>query len=225
MRTGGGGARVEFDRVTVRVGSFAVEGVSFVIEAGEHVVLMGRTGAGKTTLVEALCGLRRVEAGRIRLGGQDVTGWAPGVRGVGFVPQDGALFDHLTVWQHLAFALQVRGWEPECVRARVDVVAGWLGLAELLGRRPDGLSGGEAQRVALGRALAFGPPVLCLDEPLSALDGETRGEMREVLRRVRGETGATIVHVTHSGEDARALADRVLAVGRGRVEGRLLPTV
>jgi ABC-type sugar transport system ATPase subunit len=213
---------VEFDRVTVRAGAFAIEGASFTVAAGEHVVVMGKTGAGKTTLIEALCGLRRVAAGRIRLGGQDVTDLAPGSRGVGFVPQDGALFEHLTVREHLAFALEVRRWPRGPTDARVAEVAGWLGLEGLLERRPAGLSGGEAQRVALGRALAFGPDVLCLDEPLSALDDQTRTEMREVLRQVRGQTGATILHVTHSGEDARELADRVLEVRGGRVGwGRL----
>ena len=208
---------IELDQVSLSAGTFALRDVTLRIAAGRHAVLMGRTGAGKTTLLEGVCGLRRVTAGAIRIDGVDVTAWTPGRRGIGFVPQDGALFEHLTVREHLAFGLSVRGWHGEAVAARVAELARWLGLERLLERRPGNLSGGEAQRVALGRAMAFHPRVLCLDEPLSALDEETRGETRRVLQELRQRTGVTVLHVTHSPADARELGDLGFRLEGGRV--------
>jgi len=202
--------------VSVRAGAFGLDGVSFAVPSGQHAVLMGRTGSGKTTLLEAICGLRRVVAGRVRLWGREVTDLTPGERNVGLVPQEAALFNHLTVREHLSFGLDVRRWSAPAIRDRVDELAGWLRLDRLLDRRPPGLSGGETQRVALGRALAFGPQVLCLDEPLSALDQETRDEVKRLLQVVRERSGATILHVTHSQADARDLADCVFVLRDGR---------
>jgi ABC-type sugar transport system ATPase subunit len=204
--------------LTVRVGGFAMNDLSFEVPTGKYAVLMGRTGAGKTTLLEALCGLRRAAQGTIRLNGQDVTQLVPGARGVGYVPQDRALFSTMTVREHLAFALEVRKAEPDVIAERVTELARLLGIEHLLLRRPRGLSGGEAQRVALGRALAAKPTILCLDEPLSALDEETRREMYQLLANVRQTTGVTILHVTHSREEAERLADQVLLLKDGRIE-------
>jgi ABC-type sugar transport system ATPase subunit len=175
---------------------------------------MGKTGCGKTTLLEAICGLRQVHAGRIVLLGRDVTQLKPAQRGVGYVPQDLALFPGHTVREHLAFALEVRRWSRAAIDARVRELAGLLGITHLLDRYPQGLSGGEAQRVALGRALAFHPPVLLLDEPLSALDEDTRSEMATLLRDVQRQTGVTTLHVTHSLTEARRLADRLFVLER-----------
>lgn len=216
---------IRLDQVTVHAGVFRLEEVSFSIPAGSHAALMGRTGAGKTTLLEAICGLRRVSAGRVWLGGRDVTMEAPGSRGVGLVPQDGALFGHLTVREHLTFALEVRRWTRERQEARVEELAGWLGIQGILDRRPAGLSGGESQRVALGRALSFQPRVLCLDEPLSALDDETRAEMCWLLAEARRRTGVTILHITHNRAEAQRLADRMLYMRDGRIEMEVMAEV
>jgi ABC-type sugar transport system ATPase subunit len=203
------------DDLRVRAGSFTLAGVSLAVATGEYAVLMGKTGCGKTTLLEALCGLRPVESGRIVLLGRDVTRLKPAERDVGYVPQDLALFPTLSVGEHLAFALQVRRRPAAEIASRVQEMAGLLGVAHLLGRRPQGLSGGEAQRVALGRALAFHPRILLLDEPLSALDEDTRGEMAHLLRCVQRRTGVTTLHVTHSLTEARRLADRLFVMERG----------
>ena len=188
------------------------------IPTGSHTALMGRTGSGKTTLLEGICGLRSIRSGSIWIGDREVTNLPPGQRGVGLVPQDGALFDHLTVRQHLEFALEVRGWVPERRESRSRELAEWLSLTPLLDRLPAGMSGGERQRVALGRALAFHPPVLCLDEPLSALDDQTRGEIVAVLTEIRNRTGITILHITHNRSEAERLADRILHLRDGRLE-------
>jgi ABC-type sugar transport system ATPase subunit len=209
---------IAVDDLTVRAGTFSLEGISFCVKAGQYAVLMGKTGSGKTTLLEALCGLKPVPRGKVLLDGRDVTRLRPGERGVGYVPQDLALFPTLTVRQHLAFALEVRGADRQEIARRVEELAGLLGLEGLLDRRPANLSGGEAQRVALGRALSFGPAVLLLDEPLGALDDETRDRMIELLRTVHRQTGVTALHVTHSRSEAQTLADRLLLLKNGVVE-------
>ena len=209
---------ISLRHITVQAGGFQLRDLSMEIPTGSHTALMGRTGSGKTTLLEGVCGLRSIRSGSIWIGDREVTNLPPGQRGIGLVPQDGALFDHLTVRQHLEFALEVRGWVPERRESRSRELAEWLSLTPLLDRLPAGMSGGERQRVALGRALAFHPPVLCLDEPLSALDDQTRGEIVAVLTEIRNRTGITILHITHNRSEAERLADRILHLRDGRLE-------
>jgi ABC-type sugar transport system ATPase subunit len=208
---------IAVENLTLRAGSFALEGVSFRVESGQYAVLMGRTGSGKTTLLEAVAGLKPVRSGRVLLMGHDVTGLKAAERGVGYLPQDLALFPTMTVRRHLEFALDVRRWPRADVAERVAELAALLGIGHLLDRRPQGLSGGESQRVALGRALSFRPRVLLLDEPLSALDDETRQEMYALLRAVQRRTGVTALHVTHNRGEAKALADRVFVLANGAI--------
>jgi ABC-type sugar transport system ATPase subunit len=205
---------IAIDNLHLRAGAFRLDGLSLTIGTSEYAVLMGRTGCGKTTLLEAICGLRPVHAGRIVLLGRDVTALSPAQRGVGYVPQDLALFPTHTVREHLAFALEVRRWPGADIDTRVTELGRLLGIAPLVDRYPQGLSGGEAQRVALGRALAFHPRILLLDEPLSALDEDTRTEMATLLRDVQRQTGVTTLHVTHSLTEARRLADRLFVLER-----------
>ena len=178
---------------------------------------MGRTGSGKTTILECLIGLRKVSSGKILINDADVTMLNPALRGVGYVPQDGALFSQMSVRDHLAFALLIRRASKKIIKDRVDELASLLGITHLLDRTPPGLSGGEAQRVALGRALSFRPKVLCLDEPLSALDRETREQMCELLHHMRQQTKVTTLHVTHNPEEAETLADCVYRIEGGQV--------
>lgn len=208
---------ISLDKLSIVQGSFCLSNVSFEVAEGQYAVLMGRTGCGKTTLLEAICGLRRVQSGRVVLVGRDVTALRPAARGLGYVPQDGALFSTMTVAQHLAFALEIRRQSRPAIAARVDEMAELLEIKHLLDRYPERLSGGERQRVALGRALSFRPTVLLLDEPLSALDDETRHHMYEVLGRIRRHTRVTVLHITHNHEDAARLADRILRLEDGRV--------
>jgi molybdate/tungstate transport system ATP-binding protein len=209
---------ISLQAVSVRAGAFAVANLSFEVATGQYAVLMGKTGSGKTTLLEAICGLKPVAAGSITLLGREVTRLKPAERGIGYVPQDLALFQTLTVRDHLAFALEVRQWDRPAIVHRVDELAALLGVGHLLARRPQGLSGGEAQRVALGRALAYQPRVLLLDEPLSALDEESRGELADLLRAVQRQTGVTTLHVTHSLTEAKRLADRLFLLKNGTIE-------
>jgi len=208
---------IQLDSLTITAGAFRLANVCFEVPTGAYGVLMGKTGSGKTTLLEALCGLRPAVAGRILLLGRDVTRLKAAERGIGYVPQDGALFATMTVRDHLEFALRIRRWPLPAIRERVEQLATLLGLQPLLGRTPHGLSGGEGQRVALGRALSFRPQFLCLDEPLSALDDDTRLDMCQLLKRAQRETGVTVLHVTHNRREAEMLGDRMLELIGGQI--------
>ncbi len=203
--------------ITIRQGLFCLHNIALTVPAGRYGVLTGRTGSGKTTILETICGLRRVYAGTVRLLDRDVTRMRPADRGIGYVPQDLALFTAQSVRDHLAFALVVRGRPKAEIDARVRELSSLLGIAHLLDRRPRGLSGGEAQRVALGRALAMHPPVLLLDEPFSALDDETREEMYDLLRIVRAAMPVTILHVTHNRDEAARLGECLFEFRHGRI--------
>ena len=206
---------IELKNVTIHAGDFALNDVSFVVQDAQYAIVMGRTGRGKTTILESICGLRSVSAGAILVDGVDVTDWLPGDRQIGYVPQDLALFPTFTVREHLEFALRLRRDSAKAIAERTSELSEVLGIAHLLDRGTQGLSGGEAQRIALGRALSFRPSVLLLDEPLSALDEDTRGEMHQLLRDIQKDTGVTTLHVTHSKEEAEALADRQLVLADG----------
>lgn len=184
---------------------------------------MGKTGSGKTTLLESIAGLKPVKAGSIVLNGCEVAHRKPAERNLGYVPQDGALFTTMSVRDHLAFALIIRRTPRQEIQRRVAELAQWLEIEHLLDRSTRRLSGGEKQRVAIGRALSFRPATLLLDEPLSALDDRTRTQMYGVLERVQSLTGVTTLHVTHNLADAARLADRLFRLEEGQVHQHPLP--
>jgi ABC-type sugar transport system ATPase subunit len=206
---------IQLENVTIRAGAFSLSGVRLNVPAGRYGVLMGQTGCGKTTLLEAICGLRRLHCGRITLGDRNVTTLKVAQRGIGYVPQDRALFPTMSVRDNLAFALTIRKWDRPAIQTRVTQLADMLAIAPLLDRGVTSLSGGEAQRVSLGRALAHRPDVLLLDEPLSALDEETRVQMTDLLRSVHRETSVTVLHVTHSPREAERLAQQLFILDKG----------
>jgi molybdate/tungstate transport system ATP-binding protein len=208
---------IAITNVAVQQGKFALAGVSLTVPAGQYAALMGKSGCGKTTILEAVAGLRLPTAGAISLAGRDVTGLRPCARHIGYVPQDGALFPTMTVQDNLSFALDVRGTARSDVEKRVAELAEWLELTNLLDRKPGFLSGGEKQRVALGRALASRPPVLLLDEPLGSLDDDTRDHLIEVLVKLRETRQVTALHVTHSRSEAQRLGDLVFRLEDGVV--------
>jgi len=210
---------IRAEKLTIRNGGFRLDEISFEVPTGGYAVLMGRTGSGKTTLVEAICGLKKIESGTLLIGGVVATRLKPALRGVGWVPQDGALFTSMTVSEHLAFAPYIHGWDRNETANRVEELAALLQISHLLQRHPHGLSGGERQRVALGRALACRPPVLLLDEPLSALDDDTRTDMLDLLKTVQRETGVTVLHVTHNRTEAEQLASMRLTLTKGQLTG------
>jgi len=213
---------IELSSVSIRIGDFQLKDLSFRVDAGQYAVVMGKTGIGKTTILEAICGLRTVHSGRILINGVDVTRWTPADRNVGYMPQDLALFPSMTVREHIEFAMKVRSRPAKEISDRVMELASLLEITPLLDRRIKGLSGGESQRVALGRALSFRPSVLLLDEPLSALDEETRLTAQSLLKSLNKITGVTILHVTHNQEEADALGDYCIRLIKEKSTGNVI---
>ena len=209
---------VEVANVSKRFGRVqAVGGVSLTVEAGEYVTLLGPSGSGKTSLLRLIAGLEIPETGDISIGGASATYLPPYRRHVGVVFQGYALFPHLTALDNVAYPLRMRGVRRAARRARATVTLARVGMAGLEARRPSQLSGGQQQRVALARALVHDPPVLLLDEPLSALDRELRESMRFELRRIQREFNVAVLHVTHDQEEALSLSDKIVLLESGRI--------
>ena len=213
-------AEVRLEAVTRRFGAtVAVDDLSLTIADGEFVVLLGPTGAGKTTTLRLLAGLERPDAGRIVIGGLDATRLAPAERDVCFVFQQYSLYPHYSVFDNMAFPLRAPGRrlpEPDVAR-RVREIAEMLRIDSKLGNRATQLSGGEMQRVAIGRALVRTPAVFLMDEPLSSLDAKLREDLRVELKRIQRDLGATILYVTHDQLEAMTLADRIGVLSDGRL--------
>jgi molybdate/tungstate transport system ATP-binding protein len=208
---------IRLDNLHVELGEFAIKGLNLTIRDREYFIILGPTGAGKTVLLESIAGLNPVKDGSIWLNEKNITGLKPEKREISIVYQDHALFPHLSVKDNILFGLKLRGKPASEVQKTLDWLTGLLGIANLLNRKPLTLSGGERQKVALARALSIRPEILLLDEPLSALDPETREEVQEELRNLHKVLNNTVVHVTHDFEEALALGDRVAVIGEGRV--------
>ena len=196
----------------------AVDRVSFDASAGRFLVLLGPSGCGKSTTLRLIAGLEEASAGRILIGGADVTALPPAARRISMVFQSYALFPHMTVAENIVFGLRVRAVAPAERRARLAKTAELLGLSALLERKPAQLSGGQQQRVALGRAIIAGSPVCLMDEPLSNLDAQLRQEMRREIRALQQKLGITMVYVTHDQTEAMTMADQVILLRNGRIE-------
>jgi putative spermidine/putrescine transport system ATP-binding protein len=198
-------------------GTAGVFDVSLSIEPGELVAIIGASGSGKTTLLRLVAGFLRPGAGRIRLGGREVTQVPSREREVGVVFQNYALFPHLSVLDNVAYPLKVRHLGRAQRRARAAEMLGRVGLAGFEQRAVSQLSGGQQQRVALARALVFQPKALLLDEPLSALDAALRVGMRDEIRRLQKQHQIATIHITHDQEEALSMADRVGILEQGRL--------
>jgi multiple sugar transport system ATP-binding protein len=196
----------------------AVDGVDLTIADGEFIVLVGPSGCGKTTLLRSIGGLETVTSGRILIDGNDVTKAQPAQRDLAMVFQNYALYPHMTVRENLGYALRVRKLKKAEVRRRVEDAAKLLGLDGLLDRRPRALSGGQMQRVAMGRAIVREPKAFLMDEPLSNLDAKLRVTMRTSLQQLHRRIKTTTVYVTHDQVEAMTLGDRVAVMRDGRVQ-------
>jgi ABC-type sugar transport system ATPase subunit len=195
-------------------GTVALDRFSLSFEEGEFIVLLGPSGSGKTTACRILAGLEEPSGGRIWVGGRDITDLPPRQRGMSMVFQNYALYAHRSVYDNIAYPLRIRRLAREQIDSRVRETAAMLDIAALLDRRPRQLSGGEAQRVAVARALVWRPEICLMDEPLSNLDALLRLQTRTELKRLHFELGTTFVFVTHDQEEAMTLGTRI-AVLRG----------
>jgi osmoprotectant transport system ATP-binding protein len=219
-----GGAQVELRDVGVRYQSAAapaVDGVALTIDAGQFAVLLGPSGCGKSTLLRTINRLVEPTAGTVLIDGVDVRERDATQlrRGIGYVIQAVGLFPHYTVADNVAVVPRLLGWDDARIRRRVDELLALVGLdpARYRARKPRRLSGGEAQRVGVARALAAEPRVLLMDEPFAAVDAIVRASLQEEIARVHRELGTTIVFVTHDVDEALRLADRIVVMNAGRV--------
>ena len=197
----------------------AVQDLDLTVNDGEFVVLLGPTGAGKTTTLRLVAGLEMADSGSIVIEGEEVTTLEPAARDVAFVFQQYSLYPHLTVFENLAFPLKspARRLEPDVIANRVGEIAEMLHISSKLDNKSTHLSGGEMQRVAIGRALVRDPQIYLMDEPLSSLDAKLRAELRIELKRIQRELGATLLYVTHDQVEAMTMADRVGVISEGRL--------
>ncbi len=213
-------ADISLRNVTKRFKSVtAVDGLSLEIADGEFTVLLGPTGAGKTTTLRIVAGLERPDQGEVWIDGRNAEGLEPAARDVTFVFQQYSLYPHLSVFDNLAFPLRSparRMQEPE-IKKRVEDVASLLRIAHKLANKSTQLSGGEMQRVAIGRALVRSPSVYLMDEPLSSLDAKLRADLRLELKRIQQDLGATILYVTHDQIEAMTMANRIGVIDKGRL--------
>lgn len=204
------------EKLCKRLDSFCLQDISLEVARGDYYVLLGRSGAGKTQLLELICGLTPPDKGRIFLEGEEITRKRVQDRGIGLVFQDLALFPHFTVKDNIMFPLKIMKLPLKERVERVQRAAGAMNITDLLLRKPGNLSGGEKQRVALARTLVTEPRILLLDEPMASVDASLKDNIRRLLRRLN-RNGQTIVHVTHDFGEAISLASRVGVMHNGRI--------
>jgi sulfate transport system ATP-binding protein len=217
------GVRIDLAGIVKRFGAQPIlRGIDLSVAPGELIALLGPSGSGKTTLLRIIAGLEAADGGRLQFDGADATGMRVQDRRIGFVFQSYALFRHMTVFDNVAYGLQVRprGARPSRaeIARRVRDLLDLMQLEGLEARYPAQLSGGQRQRVALARALAIEPQALLLDEPFGALDAKVRKDLRRWLREIHQRTGVTTLFVTHDQAEAMELADRVAILNAGRIE-------
>jgi inositol-phosphate transport system ATP-binding protein len=210
--------RILLDKFTKSFGALTViDKMDLEIRDREMIALLGPSGCGKSTTLFAICGIHRVNGGRILFGERDVSNVPSQARNVGVVFQSYALYPHMTVRENIGFPLMVRKDSPGDIQKQVDEIAELVHIGQLMDRRPAQLSGGQQQRVALARALVRRPDVLLLDEPLANLDAKLRLEMRSEIRRIQQETGITAVLVTHDQVEAMSMCDRIAIMNEGKI--------
>ncbi len=212
-------ADLELVAVTKRYGdTVAVDNIDLKIKAGTYCCLLGPSGCGKTSTLRMIAGHETVSVGDVLLANENITDRPPAARGTAMMFQSYALFPHLNVRDNVAFSLKMRGRDRQARHARADAMLKLVELSQYAERLPAQLSGGQQQRVALARALITDPSILLLDEPLSALDPFLRIRMRAELKRFQRDLGISFIHVTHSQDEAMALADLIVVMSDGRIE-------
>jgi len=209
---------IRISGLCIELRNFTLQNINLNIESSDYFILAGPSGSGKTVLLESIAGLHRVTSGRIMIDDQDVTFLESEKRAVGMVYQDCALFPHLSVKENIVFGLRVRRKKTEQINLELGRVVQLLDIERLLFRKPNTLSGGEKQKVALARALVTDPKVLLLDEPLSALDPQSRENIRQEIFRIHNELGITVVHVTHDFGEAISMGTQIAVIGEGSIK-------
>ncbi|GAX88980.1 ABC transporter ATP-binding protein [Effusibacillus lacus] len=213
------GASLQLSEVTKYYKKFrAVDNVSLSVQKGEFLTILGPSGSGKTSLLKLIAGFEEPSEGSIYLNEQDITRMKAFQRNIGMLFQNYALFPHMTVFENIAYPLKIRKWPKADITREVNRVLDLVHLSAHGSRYPKQLSGGQQQRVALARAIVFNPPLLLLDEPLSALDKKLRQQMQLEIKHIQEKVGITTISVTHDQEEALTMSDRICVMNNGRIE-------
>lgn len=195
-----------------------VENINLSVKEHELLTLLGPSGCGKTTILRAIGGFNQIDSGRILLDGKEIQNLQPEKRPTGMVFQSYNLWPHMTVYENMAFGMQIRKCPKEQIKKEIKKMLELVRMEGSEKKYPNQLSGGQQQRIAIARALVLKPSLLLLDEPFSALDAKIRGQMREELKRIQREAGLTVIFVTHDQEEAMAISDRIAVMRRGYME-------
>ncbi len=208
---------LKINNLSLKQGNFSLSNISYEILNGEYCALMGKTGSGKSLMIKAISGFIPITNGEIYIKDKPVSELEPKLRNVGYVPQYSMLFQHLNVYNNIAFALKIKKWKKADINCEVCKFADMLDISHLLERNTYNLSGGERQKVALARALIKNPDILLLDEPLSALDEETRISMCEILKKLHANLKVATIHICHNTEEAKLVSNKILKLVDGQV--------
>ena len=208
---------IQIENFSIKKGSFQLQPVNLSIKSGEIFSILGRTGSGKTVLLESIAGMYRGDAGRILFDGVDVCDIPPGQRHIGLVYQDYSLFPHMKVWENIAYGLKMHGCSRQEQKSKADELMEMMSISHIKNQYPGTLSGGEKQRTALARALALKPETLLMDEPFSALDPAMRSGLYDTLLEIHKKFGCTIIFVTHDFNEAKLLSDTIAVLLNGRI--------
>ena len=208
---------IKIENFSVKKGSFRLKPVNLTIKKGEIFSILGRTGSGKTVLLEAIAGMYRGDQGRILFDGTDVCDIPPGLRHIGLVYQDYSLFPHMKVWENIAYGLKMQGVSKAERKKKAEELMEMMSISRIKDQYPGTLSGGEKQRTALARALALKPELLLMDEPFSALDPAMRQGLYDTLLDIHKKFGCTIIFVTHDFNEAKLLSDNIALLLNGEI--------
>lgn len=210
------GSSLKIENISKRFGDFELKNISMEVKRGEYLVILGPTGAGKTLLLEVIGGFHDIDCGKIIIDGKDATSLPPENRNMGFVYQDFLLFPHMNVKDNIGYSLKIRRYKNDIYERKIKKISTKLGISHLLTRDVRTLSGGEAQRVCIARAIIYEPGILLLDEPLNALDPKTKSEVMNLLKNIHRE-GMSIIHITHDREEAMIMAERIAVMNDGKI--------
>ena len=198
-------------------GQIVLEDISFDIDEGEFISILGSSGCGKTTLLKILIGIEKADTGEVFKDGEDITNNPPSKREMGLVFQNYALFPNMNVWNNVAYALKCQKLSKEEIKQRVDDVLATVGLTDFANKKPGKMSGGQQQRVAIARTLALNPDIILFDEPMAALDADIRMSLRKEIKELQKKLHKTMIYVTHDQVEAFSMSDRIIVMNDSHI--------